>query len=114
MAGESEELEGLETLAEQLAVAQAVNFTARLGREFVRLHHSSDLLINRSLIENIPNPVLEPLASEVALVSTNLGGVPYIVYDREHVLQVPSGYAESMASATESLLQDDVLRQRLI
>jgi glycosyltransferase involved in cell wall biosynthesis len=115
VAGEGEELGSLRNLAKKLSVADAVHFVGRLGRaDIVELYHSADLMINPSLVDNMPISVLEALASEVSVVSTNVGGVPYFLNDREHALLVPPGNPDAMAATIVRLLQNNVLRQRLV
>ena len=63
-------------------------------------------MVNPSLADNMPNSVLESLASGVPVVSTNVGGVPYLVEHDKTALLVPPQEAAAMADAILALLTD--------
>ena len=77
------------------------------------LYRSADIVLNPSLADNMPNSVLEALASGVPVVSTNVGGVPYIVQDQVTALLVPPTDPSAMAAACLHILGDDGFWQRL-
>ena len=77
------------------------------------LYRSASVVLNPSRVDNMPNSVLEALASGVPVVSTRVGGVPFIVQDGITALLVPPGDADAMAAAVLRLLQDTALAQRL-
>lgn len=114
IAGTGPEADRLRALASELRVDDAVEFAGRLEREAMatRLRESS-VALNPSRIDNMPNSVLEAMASGVPVVSTNVGGVPYIVNDGETALLVPSSDPVCMAEAVLKLLRDADLAQRL-
>lgn len=104
----------LRRLAVELGVSGRVRFTGRLDRdEMARQLRLSRVALNPSLVDNMPNSVLEALASGVPVVSTNVGGVPHIVRDGQTALLVPPGDEEAMAEALDRLLTDDALASRL-
>jgi glycosyltransferase involved in cell wall biosynthesis len=97
----------LEQLAAELGMADAVTFTGRLDNEgMAEIYHSADLMINPSLADNMPISILEALASGVPVVSTNIGGIPYLVEHEKTAMLVPARNPESMADAILSLLND--------
>ncbi len=51
------------------------------GTQWQQAYREADIAINPSLVDNMPISVLEALASGVPVVSTNVGGVPFIVND---------------------------------
>lgn len=104
----------LKALAASLGVADAVTFCGRIDRDqMADLLRSSHVALNPSLADNMPNSVLEALASGVPVVSTRVGGVPYIVADEQTALLVPPGNEQAMAQAVLRLLDDPALSQRL-
>lgn len=114
VAGSGPEENMLRVLAQSLGIAQAVHFAGRLDRDaMAALYREADLMINPSLADNMPNSVLESLASGVPVVSTNVGGVPFLVEDGVTALLVPPGDPAAMAVACNRLLEDETLWHRL-
>ena len=113
VAGEGPERARLEALAAELGVAEAVHFAGGLPREaMAALFREADLSLNPSRADNMPNSVLESMASGVPVVSTAVGGVPFIVEHGRTGLLVPVGDAVAMADAALSLLQEPARWQR--
>ncbi len=104
----------LEQLAQQLGVADALTFTGRVDNAgMAALYRDADVMLNPSLIDNMPNSVLEALASGVAVVSTNVGGVPYMVEDGRTALLVPPAAPQAMAAAVLRLSAEPALSASL-
>jgi glycosyltransferase involved in cell wall biosynthesis len=104
----------LEQLAATLGVLDAVQFTGRVDNSAMgALYQAADLMINPSLVDNMPNSVLEALASGVPVVSTNVGGVPYMVDDGKTALLVPPAAPEAMAAAIKRILDEPLLAASL-
>ena len=105
----------LRELAERLGVADAVVFAGRLERDaMANAYREADIAINPSRVDNMPNSVLEALASGVPVVRTDVGGVPFIVKDGQTALLVPAQSPEVMAQAIERLIADSGLAGTLI
>ncbi len=95
----------LETLASELGISESVTFTGRLDNERIAsLYQSADLLLNTSLVDNMPISLLEAMASGVPIVSTDVGGIPYLVTHGQTALLVPPGNPTSMAQAALQVL----------
>lgn len=114
IAGSGPQLGELQALASSLGVADQVRFTGRLDREEMAiLYRDADLALNPSRVDNMPNSVLEALASGVPVVTTNVGGIPYIVEHEVTALLVPRDDPDAMASAALRVLDDAALASRL-
>lgn len=114
VAGSGPEAAMLAALAEQLGIAPAVCFTGRVDNSaMAALYRGADIMLNASLVDNMPNSVLEALASGVAVVSTDVGGVPYLVEHRHTALLVPPQNPRAMADAMLQLLGEPDLTARL-
>jgi glycosyltransferase involved in cell wall biosynthesis len=114
IAGTGPEESALRELAARLGIEARVRFSGRLESDaMARDLRRSRVALNPSLVDNMPNSVLEALASGVPLVSTRVGGVPYIVDDGETALLVGAGDDAAMAEALSKILSDDVLAARL-
>ena len=114
IAGSGPEEGCLRELAAELRLGDTIRFAGRLDRDaMAALYRSADIVLNPSLADNMPNSVLEALASGVPVVSTNVGGVPYIVQDQVTALLVPPTDPSAMAAACLHILGDDGFWQRL-
>jgi len=107
IAGTGPELAPLRALTESLGVAAAVRFTGRLGRDaMAALYRSADVVLNPSRVDNMPNSILEALACGVPLVSTDAGGIPYVVQHGRTAWLVKPGDDTAMAEAATRLLRE--------
>lgn len=115
IAGSGPDREALEQLARSLNIADAVTFAGRVeNAEMPALYRTVHIALNPSLADNMPISILEALASGVPVVSTDVGGVPFLVEHEETALLVPPGDAEAMADACLRVLRDEPLRNRMI
>src|SRR4051812_6042668 len=107
VAGSGPELAHLEELAASLGIADAVTFTGRVDRDaMAALYRRCDVMLNPTRVDNMPNSVLEAMACGLPVVSTRVGGVPYIVRDGVTALLVEPGDHVAMAQAALHLLSD--------
>ena len=114
IAGSGPERQTLEHFAHTLGIGDAVTFSGRVENEHMAmLYSSAQVMVNPSLADNMPISVLEALASGVPVVSTDVGGVPYLVTHEKTALLVPAQNPDAMAQALLRLLEDAPLRQRL-
>ena len=115
VAGVGPELASLQALAAELGLAQAVHFAGRIDNaQMPALYARSDLALNPSSVDNMPNSVLEAFASGVPVVSTDAGGVPDLVSTGVTGLLVPVGDDRAMTQAVCRLLADGALADRLV
>lgn len=115
IAGSGPEREALERLAQHLGIAETVTFAGRVENERMpALYHSAHIALNPSLADNLPISILEALASGVPVVSTNVGGITFLVENGKTALLVPPGDPEAMALACLRLLTEQGLTQKLV
>lgn len=104
----------VEELAVSLGVADAVRFVGFLDMEGkVREGSEADIFLNTNRIDNMPVTVIEACAMGLAVVSTNVGGIPYLLDHGETALLVPDDDDAAMAAAVERLLHEPDLVRRL-
>lgn len=72
-----------------------------------------DIFLNTSNVDNTPISVLEAMASGLCVVSTNAGGLPYLLENRRDALLVPTDDSNAMADAVRLVLTEEGLAQRL-
>jgi glycosyltransferase involved in cell wall biosynthesis len=114
IAGSGPQGQQLQQLATRLGQANAVEFLGRLERDaIVALYHSADAMLNPSRVDNMPNSVLEALACGLPVISTCVGGVPYIVAEGDTALLVAPDNPQEMARAIVRLCTDEALRAHL-
>ena len=114
VAGSGPQLAELQALAAELGVSGRVTFTGRLDRDaMAAAYREADVLLNPSLVDNMPNSLLEAMASGVPVVSTDVGGVPFIVTHERTALLVPAGAPEAMAAAAARVLDEPGLAAAL-
>ncbi len=115
IAGTGPEENELVALAEELKLTDRVTLAGRVDTaQMPTLYRSTHIMLNPSQVDNMPNSILEALASGVPVVTTNVGGIPYFVENEKTALFVAPGDFQAMAEAACRLLSDDTLRTKLI
>lgn len=103
----------LEALASELSL-QHTKFVGRVPFEDMpALYDAADIYLTATDLDNMPGSVVECLSCGLPVVTTDAGGVPYIVTNEETALIVPCGDHEAMAKAAIRLLEDNELAVRL-
>ena len=115
IAGSGPLADQLAKLVDDLGLAKCVRFTGRLERnEMAKAYREADISINPSLVDNMPISILEAMASGTPIVSTEVGGVPFVVENGKTALLVPPGSPEAMAAAIGKLMADTALANQLV
>jgi glycosyltransferase involved in cell wall biosynthesis len=114
VAGSGPERDALVALRDSLGLRDAVEFCGKLDRDAMAAkYRAAAVALNPSRVDNMPNSVLEAMASRVPVVTTNVGGIPFIVRDGITGVLVAPGNAEAMAAALLRVLRDADLGERL-
>lgn len=104
----------LQTLIESLNLADKIILSGSVPkREVPKWLNKGDIFINTTNFDNTPVSVLEAMASGLCVVSTNVGGIPYLLKDGHDALLVPPEDPKAMASAVRRILTDPGLAERL-
>jgi len=107
-------LKMMETLAKKHLVEKQIKITLGVPKDQVPVFlNQGDIFINTTNIDNTPVSVIEALACGLAVVSTNVGGIPYLLQHEEDALLVPPNDPEAMAAAVRRLLTEPGLAERL-
>ncbi len=115
IAGDGPDRQKLTELAQSLSVAASVRFHGTLQRHaMAELLQTACVVLNSSREDNMPNSLLEAMASGVPIVTTDAGGIPHLIHHEMNGLMVSRSDPEAMARAVIQLLGDDDLRRRLI
>lgn len=107
-------LEKCKALAIELGVEKQVTFTGLLSRdEWVKLAAGCDIFINTTNFDNLPVSVVEAMALGLVTISTDVGGLPYLIEDRKNGLLVPPGDEVAFLEALQLVLTDEKLSEKL-
>ena len=114
IAGAGPERAALEQLVTELDLEGAIRFTGRLDvAQVAALYARADVALNPSRADNTPASLIEAAACGVPIVSTNVGGVPYLVEHGRSAWLVPPDAPELMADGVARVLRDETLRRKL-
>jgi glycosyltransferase involved in cell wall biosynthesis len=108
IAGDGQERPALEALVTELRLSN-VDFVGRVSPSGMgALYDDADIYLNSPNIDNMPGSIIEAFACGVPVVSSNAGGIPFVVTSGENGILVDRNDHEAMAEAALSLLEDPV------
>ncbi|MFD1079732.1 glycosyltransferase, partial [Longispora fulva] len=91
-----------------------VRFMGRLQKKhWIELAAQFDIFLNTTNVDNTPVSVIEAMALGLPIVSTDVGGIPFLLSEQKNALLVPPRDAVKMARAVEELLSEPAKAQRL-
>jgi glycosyltransferase involved in cell wall biosynthesis len=109
IAADGSERNKLGQLARELNL-QHTSFIGKIDYQRVPgLLDASDIYLNANDLDNMPSSLIECMAAGVAVVSTNAGGIPYVVTNEQTGLLVACNDHEAMAHAAIRLLEDEAM-----
>lgn len=98
----------------ELDIADRVEFTGGVAKAKIpEILDRHDIFLNTTSIDNTPVSVLEAMVSGLCVVSTDVGGIPYVVRHRSSAMLAPSGSLFGLVECIEELLADPALASRL-
>jgi glycosyltransferase involved in cell wall biosynthesis len=113
IAGDGRQRAALEALVRELKL-QNVEFYGLVAPDRMNnLYDEAHVFLNSSNIDNMPGSILESFASGLPVVSTNAGGIPYIVEHERTGLLVPKNDHEAMAAWAINLLESPALAESI-
>lgn len=114
IAGDGGERNKLRQLAKELNLKN-VEFLGQISSdEMVEMYDQADIYLNSPNIDNMPNSIIEAFACGLAVVSTNAGGIPFIVNSGQTGMLVDVDDHRSLASEAIKLLEDRDLATKII
>jgi glycosyltransferase involved in cell wall biosynthesis len=103
----------LEQFANDLGLRHA-RFIGRVPFEAMPdLYDAADIYLNANDIDNTPVSILESFAAGLLVVTTEAGGIPYILEHQRTGLMVKCGDHEALAASAIRLLEDPALTVKL-
>jgi len=103
----------LEQLARDLDLKQ----TAFIGRvsfdDMPAMYDAADVYLTATNLDNMPSSITESMASGLPVVTTDAGGIPFIVTHEETCLMVARNDHQAMAREAIRLLEDNDLARKI-
>jgi glycosyltransferase involved in cell wall biosynthesis len=107
-------LEKTKQLVFDLGLNKNVHFPGSISKSDVpEWLEKGDIFINTAKIDNTPVSVLEAMACGLCIISTNVGGIRFLLKDEVTALLVESDNPQVMANAIRRLLQDRELAEEI-
>lgn len=95
----------VKSLIHKLELESSVVFTGGLEKtEWHKKSEKFDIFINTTNVDNTPVSVIEAMALGLVVVSTNVGGLPYLIRNKENGILVKADSALEMTNAIKYLL----------
>ena len=112
--GEPDYLEELKQRTKSAGIESNVEWLGfKPAKEVAALHAVSAILIHPTYLDNSPNSVAEAMASGLAVIASNVGGIPSMIENGATGLLVDPRNPTQLAEAAITLLHDDAKRKRL-
>lgn len=108
-------LQECKDLAMLLGISESIEFKGLLSKvQWHKLSEEFDIFINTTNLDNTPVSVMEAMALGLVVVSTNVGGIPYLISNGfEGVLVAPNN-VDRMTFAIDNIILNTVSTQQLI
>jgi glycosyltransferase involved in cell wall biosynthesis len=92
-----------------------VLFRGKLSKpEWITLSEKYDIFLNTTHFDNMPVSVMEAMSLGLAVVSTNVGGIPFLLKNKEDALLVPDNDVDAMVLAIGELIENRDLFVQLV
>lgn len=87
-----------------------IKFTGKLSKtDWIRLSEGYDLFLNTTHFDNTPISVIEAMALGLPVISTNVGGIPFLLENNKTALLIEDGDVEGMVKAIKTIVINNSL-----
>ena len=101
-------------LVSKLNLTKNITFTGVLPKEeWHKLSENFDIFINTNNTDNMPVSILEAMALGFPIVSSDVGGLPFLISDGEDGLLVPVNNEEMMVNSIVELINNPIKAAKL-
>ena len=105
LVGDGSQHESLMAMADEMGLKN-VTFTCRVDNsEIYRYLDKADILLSAPTIDNMPVSLLEAMNAGLLVISSNVGGVPYMIEDGKTGYLFPSDDADALADLMVKAVQ---------
>lgn len=96
-------LKAAKKYADQLGIE--VNFTGKLSKqEWIKLSEDYNIFINTTNFDNMPISVIEAMALGLPVVSTNVGGMPFLIENNKNGVLVEPDSVEAFVKSINNMV----------
>jgi glycosyltransferase involved in cell wall biosynthesis len=100
--------------AEKENLTESLRITGKLTKkEWIKLSEEYDIFINTTDFDNHPVSVIEAMAVGLPVITTNVGGLPYLVENNSDGILVDPKDPDKFVKAVDDLIADPVLVKKL-
>lgn len=100
-------------LAHKYQLDNNITFTGKLSKkEWAALAEKADIFINTTKHDNQPVSVIEAMALGMPVISTKVGGIPYLIENGVNGKLVNVGDTHAMMNAIDELMQDKIMAEQ--
>jgi glycosyltransferase involved in cell wall biosynthesis len=101
-------------VVEQFSLSEHITFVGGIAKSDVPIWlDRGDVFINTTNVDNTPVSVIEAMACGLCVVSTDVGGLPYLLSHGENAVLVRPNDEDAMASAVGRILREPAYSVRL-
>ena len=103
----------LKNMAKELNLE--IEFTGMLKKEaWIELSKTKNIFLNTTHFDNTPVSVIEAMALGLPIISTNVGGIPFLLTNDKNAILVNDDAVFEMVKAIKKLINDNNFRKNLI
>jgi glycosyltransferase involved in cell wall biosynthesis len=112
--GSGSEEERLKKLKEDLGLKDVYFLGALPHKELAVKYDESDIMINTSHEDNFPGSIIEAFACGLPVVTTKVGGIPFMIKDGENGILTEPNDHHGIASGVSKLIETPELAKKII
>lgn len=100
--------ESCKALTKELGLENSVEFTGMLSKkEWHKKAEDYNIFINTTNIDNAPVSVMEAMALGLPVISTKVGGMPFLIEDNETGILVKKNDIKAMVKAVDNICKNE-------
>jgi glycosyltransferase involved in cell wall biosynthesis len=111
---EESSIHKMKNVAKEVGVEDRIEISGAISRANIgSFLNQGDIFLNTTYFDNTPVSLMEAMACGLCIVSTDVGGLPYLLKDGHDALLVPSNDSQAMSAAVTRLLQEPGLASKI-